>query len=206
MDKLQSVFSGLVAKYSGDEKLRDTLWAEIEKQYSAPKRRYHNLAHLENMVGELGSARSQIKDFDAILFSVFYHDVVYNAGSGNNEERSAEFAVRRLRLLSADAALTDKVKAQIIATKKHEKSIDLDTNFLLDADLSILGKDWETYRNYAAHIRKEYAVYPDIIYNPGRKKVLGHFLASDEIFKTDAFRSKYESQARKNLEMEAATL
>jgi predicted metal-dependent HD superfamily phosphohydrolase len=51
-------------------------------------------------------------------------------------------------------------------------------------------------------VRKEYLIYPDLIYNPGRKKVLHHFLAMDRIFKTDFFYNKFEQQARQNLRKE----
>jgi predicted metal-dependent HD superfamily phosphohydrolase len=44
------------------------------------------------------------------------------------------------------------------------------------------------------------------MYKPGRKKVLHHFLAFPEIYKTPEFKEKYELQARKNLAMEAESL
>lgn len=56
--------------------------------------------------------------------------------------------------------------------------------------------------NYTKQIRKEYSIYPDFLYKPGRKKVLEHFLQLENIFKTDYFKTKYEVQARKNIESE----
>ena len=203
---LQNVFLTIASKFSDDEKLKNTLWSELEKQYSSPRRHYHNLVHLENMITELDAVKKQIANYDVILFSVFYHDVIYNATAGDNEEKSAELARDRLAMLNADADFSTAVERQIIATKKHEKNNNADTNFLLDADLSVLGKDWETYREYAARIRKEYAIYPDILYKPGRKKVLQHFLTLETIYKTDEFKQKYEQQARKNLAAEAESL
>jgi len=90
-------------------------------------------------------------------------------------------------------------KEQILATKSHTISINSDTNHFTDADLSILGQSWETYSLYCQNVRKEYAVYPDLVYNPGRKKVLNHFLAMDSIFKTDYFYNKFDRQAKENL-------
>jgi predicted metal-dependent HD superfamily phosphohydrolase len=203
---LQTVFIQLAAKFSANEKLAKSLWAEIEKQYSSRKRHYHDLTHLENMIAELEAVKKQIANFDVMLFSVFYHDIVYKPTAAYNEEKSAEFAKDRLSGLGVESNLADAVARQIIATKKHEKSIDDDVNYLLDADLSVLGKDWETYKTYAANIRKEYAIYPDFMYKPGRKKVLHHFLAFPEIYKTPEFKEKYELQARKNLAMEAESL
>lgn len=80
------------------------------------------------------------------------------------------------------------------------------TNYLLDVDLSVLGKDTQTYLGYTKQIRKEYSIYPDFLYNLGRKKVLQHFLELENIFKTEDFRDKYESQARKNIEFEISIL
>jgi predicted metal-dependent HD superfamily phosphohydrolase len=97
-------------------------------------------------------------------------------------------------------------EAQILATKSHVKSADSDTNYFTDADLSILGQPWETYSAYYKNVRKEYAIYPDLIYNPGRKKVLTHFLAMDSIFKTDIFYQKFEMQAKENLQQELTLL
>ncbi len=51
----------------------------------------------------------------------------------------------------------------------------MDINYLLDADLSVLGKDRETYLVYTQMIRKEYSIYPDFLYKPGRKKFLNIF-------------------------------
>jgi len=71
-----------------------------------------------------------------------------------------------------------------------------------DADLSILGAEWPIYHNYTDQIRQEYAIYPDFMYKPGRKKVLLHFLKMERIFKTDYFYITFEAQAIKNIKQE----
>ncbi len=110
--------------------------------------------------------------------------------------------MERLQKIELNPDMVSRVEAQILATKSHHKSDDTDTNYLLDADLSILGKDSADYFDYTRKIRKEYALYPDILYKPGRKKVLKHFLELESIFKTEDFRDKYEQQARENLAAE----
>jgi len=62
------------------------------------------------------------------------------------------------------------------------------------------------YENYTHQLRKEYAVYPDLLYNEGRKKVLMHFLEMNRIFKTDEFYNQFEKQARENLKRELKEL
>ena len=203
---LNSIFSDLISKYSNNEKLKTEYWAEIEKSYSQKKRKYHNLNHLENMILELENVKDQISDYDALLFSVFYHDIIYKATSKDNEEKSAEIAKTRLDKLNISNERITKIYNQILATKSHKKSDDSDTNFLLDTDLAILGKDWNVYENYVQQIKEEYSIYPDFLYKPGRKKVLIHFLKFEEIFKTDYFKEKYEKMARENIQREITML
>lgn len=188
--------------FTEDQNLIGDLWSEIEKKYCEKGRHYHNFEHLENMFSELDAVKDEIENYPVLSFSVFYHDVIYDAASKSNEEKSAEFAAVRLKRLNVDDHFIQKVSEQIIATKSHHLSENSDTNYLLDADLSILGKDSEVYIDYTKKIRKEYSIYPDLLYKPGRKKVLKHFLEQKDIFKTSIFKEKYEDIARANIQME----
>lgn len=203
---LKEKFEILCLNFTDNKNLIVNFWNEIEKKYSAESRHYHNFRHLENMFEEVESVKAQIKNFNNVSFSIFYHDIIYDASSKSNEEKSAEFSKKRLEDLNIAKEDIQKVYAQILATKSHQKSDDQDTNFLLDADLSILGKDNKAYLEYTKQIRKEYSIYPDFLYKPGRKKVLEHFLELESIFKTDFFKAKYEVQARKNIEVELRNL
>lgn len=203
---LKDRFETLCLNFTEDKILIGKLWAEIEKKYSAKSRYYHNLQHLENMFGEIDDVKNQIKNFNNISFSIFYHDIIYDASSKLNEEKSADIAKERLEILGVNNDDIQRIYEQISATKSHKKSDNEDTNFLLDADLSVLGKSDEAYLEYAKQIRKEYSIYPDFLYKPGRKKVLEHFLELESIFKTEYFRGKYEIQARENIEFELKNL
>ena len=78
----------------------------------------------------------------------------------------------------------------------------MDNAYLLDFDLSILGSDWDSYRNYTIQIRKEYKIYPDFMYKSGRKKVLQHFLERETLYFTEAYQVTHENRARENLKKE----
>jgi predicted metal-dependent HD superfamily phosphohydrolase len=203
---LKEIFNSLLKDFTSDQQTIESLWREIEKRYNERGRYYHNLVHLENLYKELMEVKSLVKYWDVILFSLFYHDIIYNTLRQDNEGESALFAQNALRSLNVREEKVMLCYSQILATKGHTVSTDNDTNLFTDADLSILGKDEVTYQSYARQIRKEYAIYPALIYNPGRKKVLSHFLAMDRIFKTDHFYSKYEAAARKNMAGELQTL
>lgn len=204
--ELKEIFSQNGLLFTKDQHLIENLWSEIEKKYSEKSRYYHNLEHLENMFSELDAVKDRLENYSLLSFSVFYHDVIYDASSKSNEEKSAEFAKIRLEKLHVDSESVKKISEQIFATKTHQKSEDNDTNYLLDADLSILGKDLKTYVDYTKKIRKEYAIYPDIFYKPGRKNVLQHFLKLKNIFKTEYFHEKYEVRARANILFEIESL
>ncbi|MCW3083545.1 MAG: hypothetical protein JWP12_911 [Bacteroidetes bacterium] len=203
---LQQTFITLAQRYSSDDHLINALWEEIEKNYSGKKRHYHTLAHLDNLISQLNEVKAQIRDWDTVLFSVFYHDVIYSASAKDNEEKSAALAEKRLTSLSFPADKIKNCTAQILATKAHTQSNDNDINLFTDADLSVLGQSREVYTDYFKNVRKEYSIYPDFLYNPGRKKVVQHFLNMERIFKTDFFFYKMETQARENLAYELKVL
>lgn len=199
---LKETFIALLNNYSDNNNLNNELWAEIEKNYSNKKRFYHTLQHLENLLIQLTEIKDRIADWNTMLFTLYYHDIVYNSLKSDNEEKSAELAAKRMKQIGLSDELIENCKSQILATKTHRVSADSDTNYFTDADLSVLGMPWEEYSAYYKNVRKEYAIYPDFVYNSGRKKVLNHFLAMECLFKTDFFYEKFEFQARQNLQYE----
>ncbi|MFC0771936.1 HD domain-containing protein [Terrimonas alba] len=195
----QHIFNTELAAITSDKDLIENLWEEIKRSYSKPGRYYHSLSHLDNLVSELIPVKDQIADWQTLVFSIAYHDIIYNTVKNDNEEQSAKIAYDRLSKLSIPASQKEKCFNQIMATKRHAISDDDDTNFFIDADLTILGADYGVYHQYSTMIRKEYKLYPDFVYKSGRQKVLRHFLQMKNIYKTAYFRNKYEMQARKNL-------
>jgi len=203
---LSQAFQVLVAKYSDRPGLAERLWKELELTYSASERFYHNLDHLRHLFAELEVVKAKIKNWDAQLFALFYHDAVYIPTNATNEEDSAGLARKRLREIGVMPYTIDQCVDIILATKNHSAQDNEEINYFLDADLSILGTDWPAYYNYSLSIREEYAVYPDNVYIPGRIKVLEHFLDMTAIFKTDFFTQRYEFKAMENLNRELRLL
>lgn len=203
---LKETFIELLTKYTDNDSLKNELWTEIKKNYSSKKRHYHTLQHLDNLLSQLTDVKSEIQNWETILFTLFYHDIIYNAIKSDNEKKSAELAEKRMKQISVSNDKIELCKKQILATKTHIKSTDSDTNYFTDADLSVLGQNLETYLLYCKNVRKEYSIYPALVYTHGRKKVLNHFLSMDRIFKTDFFYNKFETQAKHNLQKEIESL
>lgn len=176
MNLLKQTFIELVSKYTDEIRLTEKLWDEIHLMYSSKSRHYHTISHLDNLLLILENIRNKIIDWDTLLFAVYYHDIVYKATSKENEENSANIAMKRLSEIRFPQERIKKCISMILATKKHTLTNDNDTDYFTDADLSILGQNWEVYSQYAKQVRQEYLIYPDLIYIPGRKKVINHFL------------------------------
>lgn len=198
---IKTEFLKSLQNYSSDSERCLAMWERVEKEYTSSDRHYHTLNHLDNLLTELADNKEEFASWDVIVFAIAYHDVVYNTLKNNNEEKSAEFARKELTKISVPENLIARCEQLILATKKHA-GVDFETNLFTDADLSILGATPEVYKLYSNQIRKEFSIYPDLVYNPGRRKVLKHFLEMERIFKTNEFAIAHESKARINLQTE----
>ena len=196
------IYKTEISKFGIEAGVIDGLWKEIQFNYSKKGRHYHTLDHLDSVVAELIQVKELIKDWQTLTISIAYHDFIYNPLRQDNEEKSADEAMNKLGSLNASQEQKSKCREQIITTKGQSISQDTHTNYFIDADLAILGSDPKTYENYSRSIRKEYKYYPDLIYKPGRRKVLKYFLEMERIFKTNYFFDKYEKQARINIDSE----
>lgn len=200
---LKQLFTELVSNYSADNKLSVRLWNEIEINYLDAGRYYHDLSHIRKMYNELLPVKDLIEDWDAILFALFYHDIVYQTKRMDNESESALLAEKRLKEIQHfPIDRINRCSVHILATKGHNKSFDNDTNLFTDADLSILGAENHIYKQYIKDIRREYFIYSDKEYAYGRRMALLYFLKMKQIFKTTHFLFKYEEQARRNIQEE----
>jgi predicted metal-dependent HD superfamily phosphohydrolase len=210
LDNLRAVWDQLAGRYCRDAALIDRFFNEIERKYTSSRRHYHNLQHIQALLTFCEDYAGQLKDADVVAFAIFYHDIIYNALRKDNESRSAQLAVKRLQALSVPPEKTAQVKLYIEATQTHAITASVthtgDLQLFLDFDMSILGAGWAAYEAYTHQVRREYRIYPDKIYYPGRKQFLQHCLQAEHIFQTPVFRDRYEAKARENMAQELANM
>ena len=200
VDALKQTWQELMSRYCSNEELINSEFDKLVGQYAAPGRHYHNLQHIEALLTLQQAYASDIRSNEVLQMAIFYHDIIYNVLKSDNEEQSALAAGAFLKQTTFPPYQIITVMDYIRATKTHTgDEHDEDLDFLLDVDLSILGSPADIYTQYAQQIRQEYTVYPDDVYNPGRKKVLMHFLEKPVIYRTSIFREQYETQARQNI-------
>ncbi|TPG32944.1 hypothetical protein [Flavobacterium pectinovorum] len=201
---LKEKYAELLANIGFDEKAIEKNWFDLEKAYSKKSRYYHNLTHINDMIECFEMYFDKLQFPNEVLYSIFYHDYIYVSSKKDNELKSAEFAVK---ILPKSSNINQKLVFDMIcATQLHQHNEVEDINWLIDFDLKILARGWSEYQIYFEQIRKEYRIYPDFLYKPGRAKALKHFLEYDSIFQTDVFRKLYEKKARTNIEREVLFL
>ncbi len=176
------------------------IYARLVAMYSEPHRCYHNLAHIEDCLGEFDRAKQLATDPAAAELAIWFHDAVYDPRASDNEERSAELAKNWLSDVHANDVLKDSVGRLILATKNHDASLHADAPLLVDVDLSILGKPPEQFWEYERQIREEYAWVEQRVFAAKRAEILRRFLARERIYQTDIFFHRMEAQARTNLQ------
>lgn len=204
---LKEQWMELVAHYTSDTTLKETLFQTIYEKYSEKNRFYHNLSHVQALLNLYASLQDKIENPDAVQFSIWFHDAVYNTERNDNEEESARFASEVLGDLQVHSETADLVQTLILATKNH-RGTDLsdDTKRFLDMDLAILGMPEEIYEKYNRAIRQEYSWVPEPAYRQGRSKVLQSFINRERIYFTDDMQARFEKQARKNVHGELKVL
>lgn len=193
-----------------DMKNRDSWFGNtIVAMYSEPRRFYHTLVHLEEMLGFLDLMQIDGLDYRSLVLTIFFHDVVYDPNSVTNEEDSAQLFQDFWRDAQCDHGdeLKSRVVSNILATKHHSPTEgDTCTQLLLDMDMAVLGKTKEAYWAYAGLIRREYAFVEHQVYCEKRAEVLKGFLECPQIYGTKVMREALEIRARENLEAEIALL
>eukprot|EP01031_Cornospumella_fuschlensis_P040822 gene40822-49788_t len=145
-----------------------------------------------------------IGDRIVVEFAIFFHDIVYDPSSQNNEEASAQLFFHHFKDYLPQYTLNE-VCRYIEATKTHkcDRPDDFDLRVFLDIDLLILASASEHYMQYAQRIRREYIAYSDDDYRAGRMKVLEAFLNPERrLFQCDTISSLHEDKARENIRRE----
>lgn len=209
MSNLKQQWIALAMKYSTDTDKIEAIWNEIKFSYSSETRFYHNLYHIKLMLELLQFHNEKLINTDAVLFAVWFHDIIYDPLQFNNEEKSSEYATEKMKQLNIPEDIILKSSLLILKTKNHmiiDAQEDIDIQLFLDTDLVVLGAKPEKYKQYTEQIRMEYQTYNNLIYYKGRKKVLEKFLDTTFIYRTVEYRNQYEKQARNNIINEIQTL
>jgi predicted metal-dependent HD superfamily phosphohydrolase len=199
---LENIWNKTANSLGFDLALSQEYWNEIYSAYSSEGRYYHGLEHLRSIFRLTEEEVLSTTDRQALNLAVFYHDIVYDFERKDNERKSADLAIDRLSRAGVDQILIERVEELIMATYGHEYSDDALRNLMIEADVSVIGTDHDTYAKYAENCRREYSMFSDEEYNPVRKQALSHFLNTGSLFVSPKFKERFEANAKRNLQWE----
>ena len=183
-----------------------SIFGQLSAAYAEPARAYHTAEHIEDCLTQLDQSQGAAQHPDEVETAIWFHDAVYLPGSPDNEDRSAHLARSTLVESGVPAPLADRIAELILTTRHVVIPTDRDAALLCDIDLSILGTPPDAFAEFECRIRREYAWVPEPVYRSARSEILRGFLGRRAIYQSDGFRSRYEGQARQNLERLVAKL
>lgn len=176
----------------------------LKARYQEPQRAYHTWEHIEALLRHFNDAAHLLDNPTSVLWALYWHDAIYDPKRPDNELVSAELLREEAKGTLSEAQLS--LAALIIeATARHQLPEGLDDQALsdiahfLDMDLSILGAKEDVFDAYEDQIRFEYSFVPIAAYKAARANILQGFLARENLYFTDRFRSQWEAKARDNL-------
>lgn len=191
--------------------------AMLSALYSQSHRHYHNINHINFCLAELEKYEQAIQSLNdlqllkIVTHAIWWHDAIYNPYSSINEESSEDLFRDYHHDVSSVLTFDERecVREAIRATKYHtidQANLPLYCQVMLDIDLAGLGQDWSTFYKNGEEIRQEYAHLDDGVFNRGRVEFFEALSKRTPIYYTYFFRSRYEPQARENVDNEIRRL
>lgn len=184
----------------------------LRAAYATPPRAYHDFGHVAEVLrhyAEVAAGPGWVQPREVVL-AVLYHDAIYQAGQGDNEARSARWAIDEIARWLPDAGIdAARVASLIELTARHghhapgdfdADAAAADVRHFLDCDMAILGAEPARFDAYDRAIATEYrSVMPAWLFRFNRRRFLQGLLARDRIYLSDFFHARLDENARRNL-------
>lgn len=209
--------------------------AQLTTLLTQPHRKYHNINHINDCLAELEPYRAaRVAGYSSftefyVTYAIWYHDVIYNPYSKQNEEASAQifrdnaknsfvpslddrFGISTHTMVySDDVAYIIETTARHTVTQDFSMRDDSDVvtharNVMLDIDLAGLGKPWTVFAQNSQNIHDEYYNTSHIDFLRGRINFWEQLCKRESLYYTEYFRTKYEENARRNIAQEMELL
>ena len=147
----------------------------ILSMWNESHRSYHNLNHLNDLISQINESKSKYseKEYDKLILTALFHDIVYDPTSQTNEEDSANFLIE----CAVDKKNSDilDVKQMILDTKTHNSTTNLSESFN-KYDMNIVERDFDQLLEWERGISEEYSIYSKEEYKMDRLKFLESLL------------------------------
>jgi pantetheine-phosphate adenylyltransferase len=133
-------------------------------------RHYHTQNHLLDLINKINEIKSDIsqKEYEKLIITSLFHDIVYDPMRNDNEEKSAQFLMDSC--VNKDDNDILHIKQMILDTKTHESNDKLSRIFC-EMDMSVVEGDFEGLLEWEKGISAEYKDF-GTLYKEGRLKFL----------------------------------
>lgn len=140
------------------------------------QRHYHNLDHLNELIDKIDEKRDSLteKEYEKLVLTALFHDIVYDPCKRDNEEKSADFFMSMCEDKSNKDIL--EIKQAILDTKSHKPQSKV-SNIFCDLDMSIVESNFDKLLEWEKGIESEYIpCFGKEAYKEGRLKFLESLL------------------------------
>ena len=177
----------------------EVVFSTVLTYYCEPHRKYHTSQHIDHCLEQFDKASTHAEQPDAVELAIWFHDIIYNVPTKDNELKSAEL-FRRLTEDRIDPVLGQNVYDLILITMHKVWPIRSDEQLLVDIDLSSFALPWEQFREDSQNVREEFSDKSDQEFYSSHVKFIRSLLNRPSFFTSTFFRAQYELNARKNIE------
>lgn len=183
--------------------LAQSTFNELVDAYSFPERVYHSLeGHIASGLVVLEEIRMLgiAKNFNALQFAWFCHDVINDPKAKDNEKRSADFAAQLIKKMGLSESFKRVVRDLIIVTHRPVIPENRDECLIIDLDHVNFGWDHPSFSQQTKAIREELPFVSDEDFELTTEKLFSKMLKKKSIFLTPYFKERYERKAQSNLQ------
>ncbi len=199
MDKARFIVLWNRCRLGGTASDAEQVFKTVAERYSEPHRRYHTPEHIKHCLRQFDLAADLMDNPDTVEMSIWFHDVIYDVPTTDNELRSAEL-FRALARDGFDSAFSQTVYDMILITTHQKPPTRTDDKYMVDVDLSSFGLPWEAFKRDSENVRDEFSARSDKEFYSGHIKFMQSLTDRAEFFATEFFREKYEASARDNVD------
>lgn len=142
--------------------------------WNEPQRHYHNQTHLVNLISNINESKTQFsqKEYEKLMLTALFHDIIYDPMRNDNEERSAEFFEKACQDNNQD--IKD-IKEAILDTKGHTGINKIAVTFN-KFDMAIVESNYDDLLQWEDGIYNEYKFCGNKTYKKGRLDFINSIL------------------------------
>ena len=173
-DELAAAWREVVAAYTQSPRA-DEVGRALLASWGEPHRRYHNTAHLRDVLSHADELADHAADPAALKLAAWYHDAIY-AGQPDDEENSARRSEAELAALGLPTELITEVARLVRLTATHDPPHgDRNGEALSDADLAILAAPADRYLAIRRRSAANTPTYPTRYFPPAGPASCRHY-------------------------------